>query len=400
MADPGSPDPTTPMHEAPPSSLQDDFEHPEQIGPYHITQVIGEGGMGVVYMAEQKEPVRRTVAVKMMKVGMDTKEIIGRFEAERQALAVMDHANIAKVLDAGATDAGRPFFVMEYVRGIPLDEYCDGRKLSTQDRLKLFVPVCRAVQHAHQKGVIHRDLKPTNVLVSDQDGAPIPRIIDFGIAKATGQRLTETTLVTSLGQAMGTPGYMSPEQAEMSGLDVDTRTDIYSLGVMLYELLIGRLPLDPAEVGLQAFIAQLVMRDTNPRTPSECLSSLGPDQDTIAEFRRTDPGSLKRALKGDLDWIVMKAIDPDRTRRYETANGLAHELERVLAGEPVLARPPSARYRFTKFVQRNKASVIAAGIVGVALVVATIATSIGMVRATRAEQQAAQDAEAATQRRG
>jgi non-specific serine/threonine protein kinase/serine/threonine-protein kinase len=372
-------------------------EHPERIGLFRILQVLGEGGMGIVYEAEQTQPVRRRVALKVMRLGMDTKEVVARFEAERQALAVMEHANIAKVFEAGVTQRGRPYFVMETVRGVPLNEYCDNRKLSTRERLELFVPVCQAVQHAHQKGVIHRDLKPSNVLVTEQEGTPVPKIIDFGIAKATGQRLTEKTVVTMHGQAMGTPAYMSPEQAEMSGLDVDTRTDIYSLGVMLYELLVGHLPIDPKELGLQAFIARLVLRETNPPTPSARLGGLGQTQGSVAASRRTDAGALRRELRGDLDWIVMKAMEQDRTRRYETANALAFELGRYLRDEPVLARPPSAAYRFGKFVRRHRAGVAAAALAALALLVGAVLATAGMVRATRAERATAREAEAARQ---
>jgi non-specific serine/threonine protein kinase/serine/threonine-protein kinase len=353
--------------------------------------------MGVVYVAEQTEPVRRRVALKIMKLGMDTKQVVARFEAERQALAVMEHPHIAKVLDGGASETGRPYFVMELVRGVPLTQYCDMHRVSTRDRLALFIPVCHAVQHAHQKGVIHRDLKPSNVLVAVQDDRPVPKVIDFGIAKAISQRLTEHTLVTEYGMAMGTPAYMSPEQAEMSGLDVDTRTDIYSLGVMLYELLVGRLPLDPGELGIPAFLAQLVMRETSPPTPSGLLSTLGRDQVTIASSRQTDASGLRRQLRGDLDWVVMKAMDPDRTRRYETVNGLAMDLQRYLDDEPVVARPPSAGYRLAKFIKRHRAGVAAgAAALGALVIGATVATA-GLVRATRAEAVARQEAEAARQ---
>ncbi len=379
------------------ASAAEAVEHPDRIGPYRVLRVLGEGGMGVVYEAEQTEPVTRRVALKVLKLGMDTREIVARFEAERQALAVMEHPSIAKVLDAGASETGRPYFVMEHVRGVPFTEYCDMHRLSTRDRLELFLPVCQAIQHAHQKGVIHRDLKPSNVLVTEQGGDAVPKIIDFGIAKATGQRLTDKTLVTAYGQAMGTPAYMSPEQAEMSGLDVDTRTDIYSLGVMLYELLVGRLPLDPGELGMSAFIARLVMRETDPPTPSGRLAGLQRERQMLAQLRHTDPGTLTRELKGDLDWIVMKAMDPDRTRRYETANGLALELQRYLHHEPVLARPPSARYRFGKFVRRHRAGVTAAVIVAAGLVASTVLATLGMVRATRAEQATAREAEASRQ---
>jgi serine/threonine protein kinase/Tfp pilus assembly protein PilF len=375
----------------------DSFQHPERIGPYKILQVIGEGGMGYVYEAEQTEPVRRRVALKVIKTGMDTRQVVARFEAERQALAVMAHPNIAKVLDAGATDDGRPFFVMELVRGLPVNEYCDVHKLSVSQRLQLFVLVCQAVQHAHQKGVIHRDLKPSNVMVAEEGGVAEPKVIDFGIAKATGQQLTEKTLVTEHGQAIGTPAYMSPEQAERSGLDVDTRTDIYSLGVMLYELLVGRLPLDPSDLGVHAFMAQLVMRETDPPTPSARLSSLGDAQKRIADHRHVDPSALRRELKGDLDWITMKAMEKDRTRRYESANGLALDIQRFLKNEPVLARPPSAQYRFGKFVRRHRAVVFAGSIVAFGLVAGAVMATVGMVRATRAEALAAREAAAAQQ---
>jgi serine/threonine protein kinase/tetratricopeptide (TPR) repeat protein len=373
------------------------FEHPERIGPYRLLQVLGEGGMGVVYEAEQTEPVRRRVALKVMKAGMDTKDVVARFEAERQALAVMEHPNIARVLDAGASAEGRPFFVMEHVRGVPINEYCDAHRLLTRERLELFLLICEAVQHAHQKGVIHRDLKPSNVLVTDQGGHRIPKIIDFGIAKATGQRLTDKTLVTSFGQAMGTLAYMSPEQAEMSGLDVDTRTDVYSIGVMLYELLVGRLPLDPEEIGQPAFIARLVMRETEPARPSVRLSSLGDAQPSILSFRSTDFDGLRRELTGDLDWIVMKAMEADRTRRYQTALALADDIRRHLSEEPVEARPPSATYRFRKFVRRNRTPVVAGIAAVVALLVALVVSTTSLFRATRAERQAATEAEAARQ---
>jgi serine/threonine protein kinase/tetratricopeptide (TPR) repeat protein len=369
------------------------FEHPDNIGPYRLLQVIGEGGTGVVYEAEQTEPIRRRVALKMMKLGMDTKVVIARFEAERQALAVMDHPSIAKVLDAGVSEAGRPYFVMEHVKGVPVNEFCDAGRLSTNERLKLFIQICQAVQHAHQKGVIHRDLKPSNVLVAEQDGVPLPKIIDFGLAKAIGQRLTDKTLVTVYGVAMGTPAYMSPEQAEMSGLDVDTRTDIYSLGVMLYELLVGSLPIDPATVGLPGFIAQLVLRETDPLTPSSRLGSLGEELEYVAKQRRTDPSTLKRQLHRDLDWITMKALEKDRTRRYETPNALALDLERHIAAEPVLARPPSPWYRAGRFVRRHRlgvaVSVASIGLL-ISVVVLTLVQSARIARERdRAEQEAA-----------
>jgi non-specific serine/threonine protein kinase/serine/threonine-protein kinase len=343
--------------------------------------------MGIVYEAEQTEPVHRRVALKIIKLGMDTKQIVARFEAERQALAVMDHPNIARVFDAGSTETGRPFFAMELVKGTPLDDYCDTHKLPTDARIELFIHVCHAVQHAHQKGVIHRDLKPSNVLVTIQDGTPVPKVIDFGIAKAIGHQLTEKTLVTQLGQLIGTPRYMSPEQAEMSALDVDTRTDIYSLGIMLYELLVGAAPFDFGNIGFAA--VQELIRELDPPTPSSRLTTLGGElQETVARYRATDPFTLKRELKGDLDWVVMKCLEKDRTRRYETANGLALELERHLRDEPVVARPPSTSYRLGKFVRRNRTAVIAAALVIVSLVAGLVASAIGFLQASEERDRA------------
>src|SRR5215475_11295921 len=307
------------------------------VGRYKLRQKIGEGGCGVVYMAEQEEPVRRKVALKIIKLGMDTKQVVGRFEAERQALALMDHANIAKVLDAGATETGRPYFVMELVRGIKITDYCDQNHLSTEQRLDLFLQVCQAIQHAHQKGIIHRDIKPSNVLVTLHDGVPVPKVIDFGIAKATEGRLTDKTLFTSFQQFIGTPAYVSPEQAEMSGLDIDTRSDIYSLGVLLYELLTGQTPFDTRELinsGLDAI--RKTLREVEPPRPSTRLSTL--EEVTLtstAKHRQIDPSKLVHQIRGDLDWIVMKCLEKDRTRRYETANGLAIDLQKHLHNEPV-----------------------------------------------------------------
>ena len=364
------------------------------IGRYKLLQQLGEGGCGVVYMAEQEEPVRRRVAIKIIKLGMDTRQVVARFEAERQALAMMDHPNIAKVFDAGATGAdaaqsqianrksqiplGRPYFVMELVRGVRITEYCDQHQLSTEERLRLFMQVCQAVQHAHQKGIIHRDLKPSNILVTLHDGVPVPKVIDFGIAKATtNQRLTDKTLFTAFEQFMGTPAYMSPEQAEMSGLDVDTRSDIYSLGVLLYELLTGRTPFDARkllEEGLEEM--RLTIRDKEPARPSTRLKTLAvADLTTVAKQRQIEPPRLIHLLRGDLDWIVMKALEKDRTRRYETANGLALDLEHYLNDEPVLARPPSTMYRFKKFARRHRGPVAAAAGFVVLLTAATAVSS-------------------------
>ncbi|MEO7318581.1 MAG: tetratricopeptide repeat protein, partial [Chthoniobacteraceae bacterium] len=361
----------------------------DQIANYKLLQQIGEGGFGVVWMAEQEKPVRRRVALKIIKLGMDTKEVIGRFEQERQALAMMDHPNIAKVFDAGATQFGRPFFVMELVRGIKITEYCDQNNLPTEGRLQLFIEVCNAVQHAHQKGVIHRDLKPSNILVTLHDGTPVPKVIDFGVAKATQQqRLTDLTVFTQFEQMIGTPLYMSPEQAEMSGLDIDTRSDIYSLGVLLYELLTGRTPFDPEELmrkGLDEM--RLAIREQEPPKPSTVLHTMAAEKRTaIAHRRQADSAKLVGQIQGDLDWIVMKALEKDRTRRYETANGLARDVERHLASEPITARPTSQLYRFQRLVRRNKLVFAAGAMVVAALLVGTIVSTWQASRARRAER--------------
>ncbi len=354
-----------------------------RIGNYKLLQEIGEGGMGVVYMAEQEKPVRRMVAVKVIKLGMDTKQVIARFEAERQALALMDHANIARVLDAGSTDAGRPYFVMELVRGVPISEYCDTHKLATDERLGLFVDVCRAVQHAHQKGIIHRDLKPTNVLVTSHDGTPVPKIIDFGVAKATNQRLTERTLFTEFHQFIGTPEYMSPEQAEMSGLDVDTRSDIYALGVLLYQLLTGTTPVDPTDLRTAGFEEMTRMiREDQPQAPSTRISRLGADGDRIALHRSTDAGSLTRLFRGDLDWIVMKALEKDRTRRYDSASAFAEDVLRHLEDRPVEAGPPSVVYRARKFAHRNRKTVAAVLLLVLVIALGLAGTTAGFLSAS------------------
>jgi len=359
----------------------------ERIGRYKLLQKLGEGGCGVVYLAEQHEPVRRRVALKVIKLGMDTREVIARFEAERQALAMMDHPNIAKVLDAGATATGRPFFVMEWVPGLKITDYCDQNKLSNDQRLALFIQVCQAIQHAHQKGIIHRDIKPSNVLVGDNGGAPLPRVIDFGIAKATHGRLSDQTVFTAVEQFIGTPAYMSPEQADMSGLDIDTRSDIYSLGVLLYELLTGRTPFDPKDLvagGVDGL--RRMLREKEPAPPSTKLKSLTPEDLTgTARRRRAEPPRLISFLKGDLDWVVMKCLEKDRARRYETANALAMDLRRFLHNEPVLARPPSARYRFVKTVQRHRLVFTSAAIVLFSLIVA-LGLTLRALRVAKAAQ--------------
>src|SRR5438045_2018803 len=325
--------------------------------------------MGTVFMAEQTQPVQRKVALKVIKPGMDSRQVIARFEAERQALAMMDHVNIARVLDAGATEAGRPYFVMELVHGVPITKYCDDNRLTPRERLELFVPVCQAIQHAHQKGIIHRDVKPSNVMVTLYDGKPVPKVIDFGVAKATEQKLTERTLFTQDGTLVGTLEYMSPEQAEMSALGVDTRSDIYSLGVLLYELLTGSTPLTHKRLKEAAYAEILrVIKEEEPPRPSTRLSDSGETLASISAQRHTEPAKLTRLVRGELDWIVMKALEKDRNRRYETANGLAMDLQRYLADEPVVACPPSRAYRLRKFARRNKGPVLAASLVVLALV--------------------------------
>jgi serine/threonine protein kinase/tetratricopeptide (TPR) repeat protein len=356
------------------------------IGQYKLLEQIGEGGFGVVFMAEQTEPVRRKVALKVVKPGMDTRQVVARFEAERQALALMDHPNIAHVFDGGATDTGRPYFVMELVRGIPITDFCDENQLSVRERLGLFISVCQAVQHAHTKGIIHRDLKPTNVLVTLHDDVPVVKIIDFGIAKATGQQLTEKTLFTNFAHMLGTPMYMSPEQARMSGLDVDTRTDIYSLGVLLYELLTGTTPFDKERLRTAAYDEiRRIIREEEPARPSTRISMLGKAASTMSANRRSDPKQLSQLCRGEVDWIVMKALDKDRNRRYETASVFAADVQRYLDDEPVQACPPSAMYRFRKFARRNKAALVTAGLVVLALLAGTAISTWQAVRATVAE---------------
>jgi tRNA A-37 threonylcarbamoyl transferase component Bud32 len=368
----------------------------EVIGRYRLLEKIGEGGFGAVYVAEQREPVKRRVALKVIKLGMDTRQVVARFEAERQALALMDHPNIARVLDAGATEAGRPYFVMELVRGAPITQYADANNLPTAERLALFIAVCNAIQHAHQKGIIHRDIKPSNVLVTLHDGRPVPKVIDFGIAKATQGDLTEKTIYTQFQQLIGTPAYLSPEQAEMGGLDLDTRSDIYSLGVLLYELLIGRTPFDSKEL-LQSGLDELrrVIREKEPPRPSTRLGSLAAaDLTTTARRRGADGPKLIHALRGDLDWIAMRCLEKDRSRRYDTAAALAADVERHLNDEPVLARPPSKAYRLRKLVRRHRGAAAALGAVALALVLGLGLSTFAFLR-ERKERLSREEAEKA-----
>jgi serine/threonine protein kinase/tetratricopeptide (TPR) repeat protein len=370
------------------------------IGPYKLLEQVGEGGMGAVWMAEQREPMQRKVALKIIKAGMDSRQLVARFEAERQALALMDHANIAKVLDGGTTASGRPYFVMELVKGVPITRYCDEHRLTPRQRLELFLPVCLAIQHAHQKGIIHRDVKPANVLVAPYDGVPVPKVIDFGVAKATGQRLTERTLFTGLGAVVGTLEYMSPEQAELNNHDIDTRSDIYALGVLLYELLTGTTPLRRERLTRAAFTEMLrAIREEEPSRPSARLSESKEALPSIAAQRHMEPVRLTRLVRGELDWIVMKALDKDRNRRYETANGLAHDIERYLHDEPVQACPPSAGYRLRKLLRRNRGPVVAGGLVLLALVAGIIGTTLGLFQARAATEAERNAREAETAQR-
>jgi serine/threonine protein kinase len=390
------------FHEAPRSALLATINHRitegpgTVIGPYKLLEQIGEGGFGIVFMAEQQEPIRRKVALKVLKPGMDTKQVIARFESERQALALMDHPNIARVLDAGATDSGRPYFVMELVRGVSITEFCDKNHLPPEARLKLFIDVCHAIQHAHHKGVIHRDIKPTNVLVTLHDGVPVVKVIDFGIAKAMVQKLTERTLFTAYGQMIGTPVYMSPEQAEMSGLDIDTRSDVYALGVLLYELLTGTTPLEGRRLSEAGYaeLQRLIREEEAPR-PSTRLSSLGDSATVLAGNRGLDVHRLAQLLAGDLDWVVMKALEKDRNWRYDTPGNFAADIERYLRREAVLARPPSTVYKVKKFAQRHRTAVLTAAAVAVALLGGTAVATWQAVRVTRAGAAALAAAKAA-----
>jgi serine/threonine protein kinase len=359
------------------------------IGPYKLMEQIGEGGFGLVFVAEQQQPIRRKVALKIIKPGMDTRDVIARFEAERQALALMDHPNIARVLDAGTTESGRPYFVMELVRGIPITDYCDKNQLTPRERLELFIPVCNAIQHAHLKGIIHRDIKPSNVLVTMHDGKPVVKVIDFGVAKALHQSLTDRTVYTRFAQMIGTPLYMSPEQAEMSGLDIDTRTDVYSLGVLLYELLTGTTPLDKKRLAQAAYDELLkIIREDDPPKPSVRLSQSTDSLASIAALRKTDPAKLSKMFHGDVDWIAMKALEKDRTRRYETANAFAADVLRYLNDEPIEACPPSAGYRLRKVIRKHRVAITTASAFVGLLIVATGVTGVLAIKARRAEAEA------------
>ena len=376
------------------SSLPHEEEVGTVIGRYKLMEKVGEGGFGAVYVAEQHEPVKRRVALKIIKLGMDTRQVIARFEAERQALALMDHPNIAKVLDAGAKETGRPYFVMELVRGLRITDYCDQENLPTQERLDLFMQVCHAIQHAHQKGIIHRDIKPSNILVTVVDGLAIPKVIDFGIAKATHGQITDQTVYTQLHQFIGTPAYMSPEQAQLSGVDVDTRNDVYSLGVLLYELLTSRTPFDPKSLlagGLDEM--RRIIRETDPPRPSTRLSTMEvAERTTIAKHRQAEPAALSRLMRGDLDWIVMKCLEKNRSRRYETASALAQDIERHLGNEPIVARPPSKLYRLGKLVRRNKLAVAAGAAVAASLIIGLTLAAILFFRERTARRQADEQA--------
>jgi serine/threonine protein kinase len=372
------------------ASPEDDaaFDEGGVIGQYRLVERLGEGGFGVVYLAEQHVPMQRLVALKLLKLGLDTSQVVARFEVERQALALLDHPGIARFYDAGTTPTGRPYFVMEYVRGTRIERHADRRRLSIEERLHLFLQVCEAIEYAHQKGIIHRDLKPSNVLVSELDGRPAPKIIDFGIAKAVHQRLTDKTLYTERGQLIGTPGYMSPEQAALTGLDLDTRTDVYSLGVLLYELLAGSPPFDPSAFASGgAAEVQRVIREVDPPRPSTRIRDAAA-VDEIARQRQSDPRALARVLRGELDWIVMKALEKDRTRRYGSVADLAADITRHLNDQPVSAGPPSRWYLVKKFVRRNRTLVAAAALIALALLLSVAGTGIALIRERQAVRQA------------
>lgn len=369
-----------------------------QIGPYRLLQRVGEGGMGEVWLAEQTTPIHRTVALKVIKAGMDTKAVVARFESERQALALMDHPNIARVFDAASTVEGRPYFVMEYVPGLPITEYCDKHRLTVKERLKLFVQVCGGVQHAHQKAIIHRDLKPSNVLVVQQENKAIPKIIDFGLAKATAQPLTDKTMFTELGVMVGTPEYMSPEQADLREQNIDTRTDVYSLGVILYQLLVGVLPFETKDLraaGLEAILR--VIREQEPLKPSTKIRSMGESSNDSAKKRKEEPRSFATHIRGELDWITMKALEKDRARRYGSPSEFAADIQRHLRDEPVLVGPPSAAYRASKFVRRHRFGVAAAAC-GVVLLIGFAAAMTLQARRIARERDRANREAAVSQR--
>jgi serine/threonine protein kinase len=388
-----------------PADLPPPSEGPgSRIGPYKLMEQIGEGGMGLVFVAQQQQPVHRRVALKVIKPGMDSRQVVARFEAERQALALMDHPNIAKVLDGGETSGGRPYFVMELVKGVTITEYCDQNQVPIRPRLELFVSVCQAVQHAHQKGIIHRDLKPSNVLVVSHDGTPVAKVIDFGVAKAIGQQLTDKTIYTQFSQMVGTPLYMSPEQAGQSGLDVDTRSDIYSLGVLLYELLTGTTPFGQERMHELSYDEmRRIIREEEPPKPSTRISTLGQAAITVSAQRQSDPKRLSQLFRGELDWIVMKCLEKDRNRRYETASALAADVRRYLDDEPVQACPPSLAYRLRKFYRRNKVALFMGGLVAFGLLATLVTLAISRYQIDQKRWEAEenrQEAEANLQKAG